>query len=79
LNFTAVAESPPLPGAAVTMGAGAAVQVAGTAAGAKALGDTVQRDADRLADAVANDLQKFFAKQGWTAPPSAFPPSLPEL
>jgi hypothetical protein len=40
---------------------------------------TPQRDADRLADSVANDLQKFFAKQGWTAPPSSFPTSLPEL
>jgi Domain of unknown function (DUF4410) len=73
LDFTAVAESPPLPGAAVTMGAGAAVQVAGAAAGAKELGDTVQRDADHLADTVANDLQSFFAKQGWTAPPSSLP------
>lgn len=73
LNFTAVAESPPLPGAAVTMGAGAAVQVAGAAAAGKELGDTVQRDAGRLADTVANDLQKFFAKQAWTAPPSSFP------
>lgn len=70
LDFTAVAQSPPTPGAAVTMGAGAAVQVAGAAAGAKALGDTVQQDTDRLASRVATNLQTFFAKQGWTAAPS---------
>jgi len=74
LDFTAVAESAPLPGAAVTMGAGAAVQVAGAAAAAKEMGSTVQADADRLSDRIANSLQTFFARQGWTAPPSSFPP-----
>lgn len=70
LEFTATGTSPPLPGAAVTMGAGAAVQVAAATAGAKELGDTLSSDADRLAAAIARNLQTFFAKQGWTAPPS---------
>lgn len=78
LEFLASAESAPLPGAAVTMGAGAAVQVAGAAAGAKELGATVQGDADRLAERIAVSLQTFFAKQGWTEPPSSLP-SLPTL
>jgi Domain of unknown function (DUF4410) len=71
LDFTASAESAPLPGAAVTMGAGAAVQVAAAASGAKELRDTVQADANNLADRIATLLQTFFAKQGWTAPPSS--------
>lgn len=73
LAFTATGTSPPLPGAAVTMGAGAAVQVAAATAGAKELGDTLSADADRLAAATARNLQTFFAKQGWTAPPSDIP------
>lgn len=75
LDFTATGTSPPLPGAAVTMGAGAAVQVAAATAGAKEFRDTLSGDADRLAAAVARNLQTFFAKQGWTAPPSDIPDS----
>jgi hypothetical protein len=70
LDFTATAESRPLPGAAVTMGAGAAVQVAAAAGAAKEMGSSVQSDASRLADNIAHSLQTFFAKQGWTAAPS---------
>jgi hypothetical protein len=70
LEFIAAAESAPLPGAAVTMGAGAGVQVAAASSGAKSLGDSVQSDANRLATRIATQLQQFFAKQGWTAPPS---------
>jgi hypothetical protein len=73
LDFTAVSESAPLPGAAVTMGAGAAVQVGAAAAGARELDSSIDSDARRLADKVANSLQAFFAKQGWTAPPSDLP------
>jgi len=69
LDFAATAESRPLPGAAVTMGAGAAVQVAAAGA-AKEMGSSVQSDAGRLADNIANSLQTFFAKQGWTEAPS---------
>ena len=72
LDFTATGTSPPLPGAAVTMGAGAAVQVAAATAGAKEFRDTLSADADRLSAAIAQNLQSFFAKQGWTAPPSEF-------
>ena len=70
LDFTATGTSPPLPGAAVTMGAGAAVQVAAATAGAKEFQDTLSSDAGRLSAAVARNLQTFFAKQDWTAPPS---------
>lgn len=73
LGFTATGTSPPLPGAAVTMGAGAAVQVAAATAGAKEFRDTLSADAGRLAAAAARNLQTFFAKQGWTAPPSEIP------
>lgn len=73
LDFTATSASPPMPGAAVTMGAGAAAQAAAAASGVKEMRDTVQADASRLADQVANNLQQYFAKQGWTAPPSALP------
>jgi hypothetical protein len=77
LEFVATTASAPLPGAAVTMGAGAAVRVAGAAAGARELGSSVQADADRLVEHIANSLQAFFAKQGWTAPPP--PISIPTL
>ena len=73
LDFVAVSESAPLPGAAVTMGAGAAAQAGAAAAGAKELGASIESDAGRLADKVANSLQAFFANQEWTAPPSALP------
>ncbi|HSP99934.1 MAG TPA: DUF4410 domain-containing protein [Candidatus Dormibacteraeota bacterium] len=73
LDFTATGTSPPLPGAAVTMGAGAAVQVAAATAGGKELRDTLSADAGRLSAAVARNLQTFFAKQSWTAPPSEIP------
>ncbi len=71
LDFTAVGTSPPAPGAVVTMGAGAAVQVGAAASGVKELTTSVQSDAGRLAGAIATQLQTFFARQGWTDPPSA--------
>lgn len=73
LDFTATGVSPPLPGAAVTMGAGAAVQVAAATAGAKEFRDTLSADADRMSASAARSLQTFFAKQGWTQPPSEIP------
>lgn len=73
LEFTATSASPPMPGAAVTMGAGAAAQAAAAASGAKELRDSVQADATRLADTVADNLQQYFAEQSWTAPPSPLP------
>lgn len=75
LEFSATGTSPPLPGAAATMGAGAAVQVAAATAGAKEFRATLSADAGRLGAAVARNLQTFFAKQGWTAPPSEIPDS----
>jgi len=73
LDFTATGTSPPLPGAAATMGAGAAVQVAAATAGAKEFRATLSADAGRLSAAVARNLQTFFAKQSWTDPPSEIP------
>jgi hypothetical protein len=45
----------------------------GASRSAWCLGVLVVSDANRLADKVANSLQQFFAKQGWTAPPSVLP------
>lgn len=73
LDFTATSESAPLPGGAVTMGAGAAAQVAVAAGGVKELRSSVQADAQKSSKAVAQKLQAFFAEQGWTAPPSSLP------
>ena len=73
LDFTAIGTSPPTPGAAVTMGAGAAAQAAAAAGGVKELTSSLQADAGRLAEQVAKTLQGFFARQGWTAAPSDLP------
>jgi hypothetical protein len=73
LDFTAIGTSPPMPGAAVTMGAGAAAQAAAAASGAKELTSSLAADAGRLAGQIAKTLQQFFARQGWTAPPSELP------
>jgi len=73
LDFTAIGTSPPLPGAAVTMGAGAAAQAAAAAGGVKELTASLSADAGRLAGQIAKTLQQFFAEQGWTAAPSELP------
>ncbi|HVP30298.1 MAG TPA: DUF4410 domain-containing protein [Myxococcota bacterium] len=75
-SFQADAKSGYKPGMAETMGAGAAaghlavsaaVSVAGDV-GSELLSDTVKADAERLADAVAKQLQPYFAQQGWIPP-----------
>jgi hypothetical protein len=71
-SFAAEAESSRKPGAAETMGAGAAtgrvVESAAMTAGTGAmLGGDVEADGERLAKAIAKQLAQFFAKQGWIA------------
>lgn len=75
-SFRADAKSGYKPGMAETMGAGAAaghvavsaaVSVAGAVA-SEALADTIQADAERLAAAVAEQLQGYFMQQGWIPP-----------
>jgi hypothetical protein len=75
-EFSANARSGYKPGAAETMGAGAAagtiataaVVTAGTSVLSETLSADVQADAKRTADAVAAQLQQYFAQQGWIAP-----------
>jgi Domain of unknown function (DUF4410) len=75
-EFSTTAKSGYKPGAAETMGAGAAagtlaVSAAVTAGGAiasEALGANVEADARRTASDVAEQLQSYFAEQGWIQP-----------
>jgi len=75
-EFSTSAKSGYKPGAAETMGMGAAagtlavsaaVTVGGTIA-SEALGANVEADARRTAKDVAEQLQNYFARQGWIAP-----------
>lgn len=71
-SFAAEAESSRKPGAAETMGAGAAtgrvVESAAMTAGTGAmLSGDVEADGERMAKAIAKQLAQFFAKQGWIA------------
>lgn len=75
-SFEVDAKSGRKPGAAETMGVGAAagnlaVSAAATAAGAvgtEAFGTDVEADAERTAAKIATVLQGFFERQGWIAP-----------
>jgi len=75
-EFDVDAKSGRKPGAAETMGVGAAagnlaasaaVTAAGTVA-SEAFGDDVEADAERTAAKIAKLLGNFFAEQGWIAP-----------
>jgi uncharacterized protein (DUF2252 family) len=75
-EFATTARSGYKPGAAETMGMGAAagtlaVSAAVTAGGAiasEALGANIEADARRTASDVAEQLQNYFAQQGWIQP-----------
>lgn len=75
-QFEIEAQSGRRPGAAETLGAGAAAGTLATAAvvttaaavGSETFGDDVDADAKRTADKVATMLSDFFAQQGWIAP-----------
>lgn len=75
-QFEIDAKSGRMPGAAETMGAGAAAGHLATSAavtvaksaGTEAFGDNVEADADRTAAKIAKVLQSLFERQGWIAP-----------
>jgi hypothetical protein len=75
-EFSTVAKSGYKPGAAETMGMGAAAGTlaasaavtAGGAIASEALGADVEADARRTAASVAEQLKSYFAEQGWIQP-----------
>jgi hypothetical protein len=85
LEFKTHADSGDMPGAAVTMGAGAAAQGAvtgGMAAanvafgGAKAYRSGIDSMIDRTADRATEYLSQFFAREGWIPPDKVKKPLL---
>jgi hypothetical protein len=72
-SLAADAQSSRKPGAAETMGAGAATgrvlesSAVGVATGV-AVSDDVEGDGDRMAKAIAKQLATFFVQQGWISP-----------
>jgi hypothetical protein len=74
-EFETKAESSKKPGAAVTMGAGAAVgagmAVGGAASGALELQAGVEADARRTARKLAEQLKELFTRRGWIAATSS--------
>ena len=84
LEFNTHADSGEMPGAAVTMGAGAAAQGAvtgGMAAANVAIGGVnayrseVERMAGKTADKAAQFLSQFFGRQGWISPDNVQAPT----
>ncbi len=65
-EFTAASESSRKPGAAETMGAGAAPDIAAAAGGVTEMKQGAEGDADRLAKAIAKEISKALQAQGWT-------------
>jgi hypothetical protein len=73
MSFTGQADSGHLPGAAETLGAGAAAQSVGrsevltgaTHAGAETRRSTDTAEADKLADGIALRVAQFAVDQGW--------------
>ncbi len=64
-EFKATSESSRKPGAAETMGAGAAPEAAAAVSGATELKQGAEGDTDRMAKAVAKQITKTLAAQGW--------------
>ncbi|HLK12117.1 MAG TPA: DUF4410 domain-containing protein [Candidatus Binatia bacterium] len=86
LEFTTHADSGAMPGAAVTMGAGAAAQGGATiglaaanvaASGVKGYRSQVDRMAVRSADRAAQYLSEFFVREEWISPDKVQKPLLP--
>jgi phenylpyruvate tautomerase PptA (4-oxalocrotonate tautomerase family) len=63
--FQASSRSSLKPGAAETMGAGAAPDVAAAASGATEMKQNAEGDAGRMAKAIANHIKKTVDTQGW--------------
>lgn len=85
LNFKTHSDSGSLPGAAATMGAGAAVTggvTAGAAAASAAAGafkeyhSEIERMAAHSGDQAVDYLSEFFAKQGWIRPDQVKKPKI---
>lgn len=68
-ELTTEAKSGKKPGAAVTMGAGTAPEVAAGATGVTAHRSTAQGDAARTGSALAKHLAEWMKTQGWIAKP----------
>lgn len=66
-EFKAISKSSRKPGAAETMGAGAAPAVAGAVSGATEMKQDAEGDTGRMAKAVAKEIRKALSAQGWTA------------
>lgn len=64
-KFEATSTSSKKPGAAETMGAGAAPEVAATVGGVTEYNQGAEGDADRMAKAIAKQIRKTMAAQGW--------------
>ena len=64
-EFKATSESSRKPGAAETVGAGAAPEVATAVSGATEMKQNAEGDTGRMAKAVAREIAKTFAAQGW--------------
>ncbi len=80
LDFTTHADSGHIPGAALTMGAGAAAQGGATAGmvaanagvgGAKSYSSTVTFLSNKTAEQISNYMSQYFAQQGWISPDQA--------
>lgn len=75
-EYDVLAQSGRRPGAAETLGVGAAAGTLATAAvvtgaatvGSEAFGDDVDADAKRAAEKIAKLLRGYFVQQGWVAP-----------
>lgn len=70
-ELTTVAKSSKKPGAAVTMGAGAAPEVAAGVSGATAHKNTAQGDSARTGSALAKHIADLMKQQGWITADSA--------
>ena len=64
-DFTATSQSSVKPGAAETMGAGAAPEISAAASGATELKQGAEGDANRMAKAIAKQITKTINGQGW--------------
>ena len=64
-RFQASSRSSLRPGAAETMGAGAAPDVAAAASGATEMKQGAEGDATRMAKAISKEIKKTMAAQGW--------------
>ncbi len=67
-EFRATSQSSRKPGAAETMGAGAAPEVSAAVSGATELKQGAEGDTDRMAKAIAKQITKAMTAQGWIEP-----------